>query len=218
MWTMPTKLKEKTSPVAVADAPSGGLYKEKEKAVDLAFSQIEKQFGQGSIMRLGGEGQDRAAMDVVPTGSLALDVALGAGGVPRGRVVEVFGPEGSGKTTLTLHVIAESQRAGGVCAFVDAEHALNVELAESIGVDLETPIMVLTFKSSNDFASAAAPCKTGTKASAIYGRVKTKSFSANSSICLSSIATPTNTSQNPFAIEFRSALPRPPIVPEFTQN
>ena len=109
----------------------------KEKAIDLAISQIEKQFGQGSIMRLGGEGQDRVAMDVVPTGSLALDVALGAGGVPRGRVVEVFGPEGSGKTTLTLHVIAESQRAGGVCAFVDAEHALNVELAESIGVDLE---------------------------------------------------------------------------------
>ena len=86
----------------------------KEKAIDLAISQIEKQFGQGSIMRLGSEGQDRVAMDVIPTGSLALDVALGAGGVPRGRVVEVFGPEGSGKTTLTLHVIAESQRAGGV--------------------------------------------------------------------------------------------------------
>jgi recombination protein RecA len=117
----------------MAKRESGG----KDKAIDLAMSQIEKQFGQGSIMRLGGDGVERLPMDIIPTGSLALDVALGAGGVPRGRVVEVFGPEGSGKTTLTLHIIAEAQRTGGVCAFVDAEHALNVELAESIGVDLE---------------------------------------------------------------------------------
>jgi recombination protein RecA len=109
----------------------------KEKAIDLAISQIEKQFGQGAIMRLGGEGEESSAIDVIPTGSLALDVALGAGGVPRGRVVEVFGPEGSGKTTLALHIVAEAQRTGGVCAFVDAEHALNVELTESIGVDLQ---------------------------------------------------------------------------------
>ncbi len=109
----------------------------KEKAIDLAISQIEKQFGQGSIMRLGGEENGQVAVEVIPTGALALDVALGAGGVPRGRVVEIYGPEGSGKTTLTLHVIAEAQRTGGTCAFVDAEHALNVELAERIGVDLE---------------------------------------------------------------------------------
>ena len=109
----------------------------KEKAIDLAISQIEKQFGQGSIMRLGGEEGGRVAVEVIPTGALALDVALGAGGVPRGRVVEIYGPEGSGKTTLTLHVIAEAQRKGGTCAFVDAEHALNVELAERIGVNLE---------------------------------------------------------------------------------
>ncbi|MDE2999158.1 MAG: recombinase RecA [Gemmatimonadota bacterium] len=110
----------------------------KAKAIDLAISQIEKQFGQGSIMRLGGEEGGQVAVEVIPTGALALDVALGAGGVPRGRVVEIYGPEGSGKTTLTLHVIAEAQRKGGTCAFVDAEHALNVELAERIGVDLET--------------------------------------------------------------------------------
>ena len=109
----------------------------KEKAIDLAISQIEKQFGQGSIMRLGGEEGGQVAVEVIPTGALALDVALGAGGVPRGRVVEIYGPEGSGKTTLTLHVIAEAQRTGGTCAFVDAEHALNVELAERIGVNLE---------------------------------------------------------------------------------
>ncbi len=110
----------------------------KEKAIDLAIAQIEKQFGQGAIMRLGGEENNRVAAEVISTGSLALDVALGAGGVPRGRVVEVYGPEGSGKTTLTLHVIAEAQKRGGVAAFIDAEHALHVELAERIGVDLET--------------------------------------------------------------------------------
>ncbi|MDA0747209.1 MAG: recombinase RecA, partial [bacterium] len=119
--------------MAKKDASDG-----KAKAIDLAISQIEKQFGQGSIMRLGGENGQRVPAEVIPTGSLALDVALGAGGVPRGRVVEVYGPEGSGKTTLTLHIIAQAQRRGGVCAFVDAEHALNVEMAERIGVDLES--------------------------------------------------------------------------------
>ncbi len=110
----------------------------KEKAVDMAISQIEKQFGQGAIMRLGGEEGVRVPAEVIPTGSLTLDLALGAGGVPKGRVVEIYGPEGSGKTTLALHVIAEAQKLGGVTAFVDAEHALNVELAERIGVDLES--------------------------------------------------------------------------------
>lgn len=109
----------------------------KHKLIDQAIAQIEKQFGQGSIMRLGGEGNERVLVEVISTGSLSLDIALGAGGVPRGRVVEVFGPEGSGKTTLILHIIAEAQKRGGTAAFVDAEHALSVELAERIGVDLE---------------------------------------------------------------------------------
>ena len=109
----------------------------KKRAVDLAISQIEKQFGKGSIMRLAGDEVGYGRVPVIPTGSIALDVALGAGGVPRGRVVEIYGPEGSGKTTLALHVVAEAQKRGGVSAFVDAEHALNVALAERIGVDLE---------------------------------------------------------------------------------
>ena len=109
----------------------------KQQAIDNAIAQIEKQFGQGSIMRLAGEEAEPFTTDVIPTGSLSLDVALGAGGVPYGRVVEIFGPEGSGKTTLILHIIAEAQKRGGVAAFVDAEHALNVELAERLGVDLE---------------------------------------------------------------------------------
>ncbi len=109
----------------------------KKRAVELAITQIEKQFGKGAIMRLGGDNAGYEPVPVIPTGSIALDIALGAGGVPRGRVVEIYGPEGSGKTTLALHVIAEAQKRGGVSAFVDAEHALNVELAERIGVDLE---------------------------------------------------------------------------------
>lgn len=107
------------------------------KSVDSAISQIEKQFGKGSIMRLGGEDGARVPVEVVPTGALALDVALGVGGLPRGRITEIYGPEGSGKTTVCLHVIAEALKRGGVAAFVDAEHALNPELAEHIGVDLE---------------------------------------------------------------------------------
>ena len=109
----------------------------KKRAVDLAITQIEKQFGKGAIMRLGGDNAGYEPVPVISTGSIALDIALGAGGVPRGRVVEIYGPEGSGKTTLALHVIAEAQKRGGVSAFVDAEHALNVELVGRIGVDLE---------------------------------------------------------------------------------
>ena len=111
--------------------------KDKQKSVDLAITQIEKKFGKGAIMRLGGENGAAVPVEVIPTGVLALDVALGAGGLPKGRVVEIYGNEGSGKTTLTLHVIAEAIKRGGVAAFVDAEHALNPELAERIGVDLE---------------------------------------------------------------------------------
>ncbi len=108
----------------------------KQKSVDAAISQIEKQFGKGSIMRLAGDAGS-VPVEVIPTGALALDVALGAGGLPKGRIVEIYGNEGSGKTTLTLHVIAEAIKRGGTAAFVDAEHALNPELAERIGVDLE---------------------------------------------------------------------------------
>jgi recombination protein RecA len=109
--------------------------REKLKAISAAVAAIEKQFGKGAIMPLGGA--QVTEIGVVPTGSLALDVALGVGGLPRGRVVEIFGPESSGKTTLTLHAIAEAQRAGGVCAFIDAEHALDVSYARRLGVNLE---------------------------------------------------------------------------------
>jgi len=109
--------------------------KERFKAVDLAVSQIEKQFGKGSIMKLG----DREHVDVpvIPTTSLSVDFALGVGGIPRGRVVEIFGPESSGKTTLALHVVAEAQRQGGIAAFVDAEHALDPEYSRKLGVDVD---------------------------------------------------------------------------------
>jgi recombination protein RecA len=110
--------------------------KEKKKALDLAVSQIEKQFGKGSIMRLGAEEVGRG-VDAIPTGSLALDAALGIGGVPRGRVVEVYGPEASGKTTLSLSIVANAQRLGGVAAFIDAEHALDPGYARNLGVDTD---------------------------------------------------------------------------------
>ena len=105
----------------------------RERAIDLAVSQIEKQFGKGAIMKLGEHGFV-GEVPSLPTGSLGLDIALGIGGIPRGRVVEIFGPESSGKTTLALHVVAEAQKAGGVCAFIDAEHALDVSYARKLGV------------------------------------------------------------------------------------
>ncbi len=107
----------------------------KRRALDLALTQIEKQFGKGAIMRLGAE-QPVVAVPVLSTGSLALDLALGVGGVPRGRVVEIFGPEGSGKTTLALHLVAEAQKAGGTAAYIDAEHAVDVGYAQQLGVDI----------------------------------------------------------------------------------
>src|SRR5215510_5516995 len=113
-----------------------GLDVNRERAIDLALSQIEKQFGKGAIMKLGESGVV-ADVQALPTGSLGLDVALGIGGIPRGRVVEIYGPESSGKTTLTLQAIAEAQRAGGVCAFIDAEHALDVGYARKLGVRTE---------------------------------------------------------------------------------
>jgi recombination protein RecA len=112
-----------------------GTSVDKTKALDAALSQIERAFGKGSIMRLG-KNQKAVEIETVSTGSLGLDIALGVGGLPRGRVVEIYGPESSGKTTLTLHVIAEAQKKGGVCAFVDAEHALDPVYARKLGVNL----------------------------------------------------------------------------------
>ena len=109
---------------------------DREKALETALAQIDRQFGKGSVMRLGSE--DRAPVEVIPTGSIALDVALGVGGLPRGRIIEIYGPESSGKTTLTLHAIANAQRAGGIAAFVDAEHALDPDYAKKLGVDIDS--------------------------------------------------------------------------------
>jgi recombination protein RecA len=108
----------------------------KTSAIENAVAHIEKQFGKGAIMKLG-EASQRMAVDTIPTGSIALDIALGTGGVPRGRVVEIYGPESSGKTTLVQHIMAEAQRQGGVCAIIDAEHALDPEYARKLGVDIE---------------------------------------------------------------------------------
>ncbi|HEY5786127.1 MAG TPA: recombinase RecA [Microlunatus sp.] len=112
--------------VAVAD---------RDKALDAALAQIDKQYGKGSVMRLGDE--VRTPLEVIPTGSIALDLALGIGGLPRGRVVEIYGPESSGKTTVALHAIANAQAGGGICAFIDAEHALDPDYAEKLGVDTD---------------------------------------------------------------------------------
>jgi recombination protein RecA len=108
--------------------------KERDKAIELALATIEKQFGKGSIMRLGDGDNLIPNVSTIPTGALSLDLALGVGGLPRGRIVEIFGPESSGKTTLSLHAIAEAQKLGGVCAFIDAEHALDVRYAKLLGV------------------------------------------------------------------------------------
>ncbi|MCA9397211.1 recombinase RecA [candidate division WWE3 bacterium] len=112
----------------------------KAEAVNIAIEQIEKQFGKGSIMRLGTD-QHQENIEAIPTGSIALDMALGVGGVPRGRIVEIFGPESSGKTTLALHIVAEAQKQGGIAAFVDAEHALDPVYAAKIGVDVENLLL-----------------------------------------------------------------------------
>src|SRR6187397_760804 len=108
----------------------------RETALQGALTQIEREFGQGTVMRMGDEGA-RVAVDAIPTGALSLDLALGIGGVPRGRIVEVFGPESSGKTTLMYHILAEAQKLGGVCAFIDAEHAMDPLYAKEIGVDID---------------------------------------------------------------------------------
>jgi recombination protein RecA len=113
---------------------------DRQKALEAALAGIEKQFGKGSVMRMG-EAQIKLNIDVIPTGSLALDIALGVGGVPRGRVIEIYGPESSGKTTLALHIIAEAQKLGGTAAFIDAEHALDPVYAENLGVVIDNLII-----------------------------------------------------------------------------
>jgi recombination protein RecA len=131
--------KETPNPVPTTGStktPVSEAHQARDKAIDLALAAIDKQFGKGAIMRLGKDPIDRE-VHVIPTGSLGLDLALGIGGLPRGRVVEIYGPESSGKTTLTLHVVAEAQKRGGVCAFIDAEHALDVGYAKKLGVKTE---------------------------------------------------------------------------------
>jgi recombination protein RecA len=122
---------EKKEVVESAESKEQGA---KKKAVQVALDQIEKQFGTGSIMKLGEV--NKVDLDVVPTGSLSLDLALGVGGIPRGRIIEIFGPESSGKTTLSLHIVAETQKKGGIAAYVDAEHALDPEYAKRLGVNI----------------------------------------------------------------------------------
>jgi recombination protein RecA len=107
----------------------------REKALEAALAQIDRNFGKGSVMRLGDE--TRAPVEVISTGSTALDVALGIGGLPRGRIVEIYGPESSGKTTVALHAVASAQKAGGIAAFIDAEHALDPDYAKKLGVDTD---------------------------------------------------------------------------------
>jgi recombination protein RecA len=124
-----------TPPVSRNGSGRGGTVVEREKALEVALLQIEKQFGKGSVMRMGKD--DIPAIEAISTGSLALDLALGIGGVPRGRAVEIYGPEASGKTTLALHIIAEAQRNGGIAAFVDAEHALDLNYARNLGVNVD---------------------------------------------------------------------------------
>jgi len=120
----------------MATAPDRSDRKERERAIDLAIAQIEKQYGRGAIMRLGASGA-LLPIETIPTGSLELDYALGVGGIPRGRVTEIFGPESSGKTTLALHIVAEAQRRGGAVAFIDAEHALDAKYAKALGVNID---------------------------------------------------------------------------------
>jgi len=115
--------------------PSVDRAGDKDKALEAALIQIERQFGKGSVMRLGED--NRPPVEVIPTGSISLDVALGIGGYPRGRIIEVYGPESSGKTTVALHAVANAQRAGGIAAFIDAEHALDPEYAKKLGVDTD---------------------------------------------------------------------------------
>src|SRR5262250_2198221 len=121
--------------MAPNDRAGGGKVGDREKSLETALAQIERQFGRGAVMRLGDDA--RSPVEVIPTGSIALDVALGIGGLPRGRIVEIYGPESSGKTTVALHAVANAQREGGIAAFIDAEHALDPDYAKALGVDTD---------------------------------------------------------------------------------
>src|SRR5487761_1072657 len=145
-WPAPAAVRAGTGPsprqgvhMAGSDRTSSVRSGDREKALETALVQIERQFGKGSVMRLGDE--VRAPMEVIPTVSIALDVALGIGGLPRGRVVEIYGPEGGGKTSLALHAIANAQKAGGIAAFIDAEHALDPDYAQKLGVDTDAMLV-----------------------------------------------------------------------------
>src|SRR6201999_1375425 len=128
------RVKQTKIPAAISNQGTGEM--EKNKALDAAMAQIERAFGKGSIMRMGARPGDEQ-IEVIPSGSLGLDLAMGIGGMPRGRIIEIYGPESSGKTTLALHVVAEAQKRGGTCAFVDAEHALDPTYARKLGVDVD---------------------------------------------------------------------------------
>ncbi len=148
--------------VAAAAAIAAGPGTEKEKALQAAMSQIDRKYGKGSIMKLG-EASSRLSIDVIPTGAISLDVALGVGGVPRGRVVEIYGPESSGKTTLAQHIVAQAQKAGGVAAFIDAEHAFDPAYAARCGVNVDTLLV-----SQPDFGEQALEiCETLVRSNAV---------------------------------------------------
>jgi len=148
--------------VAAAAAIAAGPGTEKEKALQAAMSQIDRKYGKGSIMKLG-EANSRLAIDVIPTGAIALDIALGVGGVPRGRVVEIYGPESSGKTTLAQHIVAQAQKAGGVAAFIDAEHAFDPIYAARCGVNVDSLLV-----SQPDFGEQALEiCETLVRSNAV---------------------------------------------------
>ena len=148
--------------VAAAAAIAAGPGTEKEKALQAAMSQIDRKYGKGSIMKLG-EASSRLTIDVIPTGAIALDIALGVGGVPRGRVVEIYGPESSGKTTLAQHIVAQAQKAGGIAAFIDAEHAFDPAYAARCGVNVDSLLV-----SQPDFGEQALEiCETLVRSNAV---------------------------------------------------
>ena len=153
---------------------------EKRKALEVAMNQIEKQFGKGSVMKLG----EFKAMEVeaIPTGALSLDIALGIGGVPRGRIVEVFGPESSGKTTLALHIIAEAQKMGGEAAFIDAEHALDPVYAKKLGVDIDNLIVSQPDTGEQALEITEALVRSGALFNSITTRYRRTSLRNNRSI------------------------------------